>query len=330
MKAYVVPRVGALELADIPVPKIGQFDALVRIDICGICNSTDCKLIDGLMYWAPPFPFVLGHESVGTVVEVGSKVTKFHVGDRVTRPVFVASDSLNSAVGGFAEYGVVHDGPARAASGDNSLAGDYAAPRQNVVPDGLSDVEASLCISLSETASMLDPLPNLAGKSVLIAGPGVAGVSVALWCKLAGARTVMLGRRPERLDWARRVGADVALDTSDADWPARILADRGKVDGIIEASGSVALAEQLPALLGEGGFALAYGVPPTGQHYDPVWTIPDINEHLRYAWVGDLLKRGIVKASDFVSHTWSFDQLPEAFGQVRRGEVLKGYVKIRG
>ena len=310
------------------MPEIGPFDALVRIDVCGICNSTDSKLIDGTMFWAPPFPFVLGHESVGTVVEVGKNVTKFHVGDRVTRPVYPAVGDLKTANGGFSEYAVVRDAPARAASGDNSLASDYNALRQNVVPDGLSDVEAALCISLSETASLIDPLPNLAGKTVVVGGTGVAGVSAALWCKLAGASTIVLGRRPERLAWAAKVGADIALSTTSADWPARFLADHGKVDGLIEASGSISLADQMRSLLAEGAFAIAYGVPPTGQKYDSFWKNPPVNEHHRYDWVADLIKRGIVRSSEFISHSWSFDELPAAFEQVRNGEVHKGFVKV--
>ncbi len=89
MKALVVPQAGKLQLANIPPPEISPYDALVRIEACGICNSTDQKLIEGTMYWAPPFPITLGHEAVGTVIEVGAKVRKFKVGDRVTRPIYV-------------------------------------------------------------------------------------------------------------------------------------------------------------------------------------------------------------------------------------------------
>jgi D-arabinose 1-dehydrogenase-like Zn-dependent alcohol dehydrogenase len=47
----------------------GPYEALVKMEACGICSSTDAKVVDGTMYWAPPFPLVLGHESVGRVVE---------------------------------------------------------------------------------------------------------------------------------------------------------------------------------------------------------------------------------------------------------------------
>jgi threonine dehydrogenase-like Zn-dependent dehydrogenase len=331
MKSLIVSEPGKLEFADIPQPKIGPYQALVKVEVCGICNSTDSKLIDGTMFWAPPFPIVLGHESVGRVVAIGEKVTRYKVGDRVVRPIYRHPDpaaGLNAANGGFVEYGYVTDPFAMAAHGDGSMLGDYNAQRQVVAPEGLTAVEAALCISLSETASLLDPLPNLAGKTVVVAGTGVAGLSFALWAKLAGATVIALGRRESRLATARKLGAAVTIDTSDGDTVAKILAVNGKADVLLEATGDAPLADSLQAALADDGVALAYGVPPTGQHYAAFWQNPPVNEHLRYAWVADMVLRGWVKPEWFVSHTWKFDEALEAFDQVRAGKVFKGFVEI--
>jgi len=326
MKALVVSSTGTIEIADIARPEIGPYEALVRIEVCGICNSTDTKLIDGTMVWGPPPPFVIGHESVGIVVETGSKVTSFHIGDRVTRPVYVdPTGKYRSANGGIAEFGIVRDARAMASDGDSSLMGDYNALRQLVVPKGLSPIAAALAISLSEVASLLDDLPSVAGKTILVAGTGIAGLGFAFWSKLAGARTIVLGRRASRLEIAQRLGADVAIDTSEPGWTDRV----GMVDGVLEASGVVALARQLPALVKEGGFKLAYGVPPKGEGYDSsLWQTADVKEHLRYAWVADLLARGWVRPEWFVSHEWPFDKALTAFDEVRAGDVLKGYLRL--
>jgi len=53
MKALIVPAQGRLEIRDIPEPVVDPYDALVKIEVCGICNSTDHKLIEGQMFWAP-------------------------------------------------------------------------------------------------------------------------------------------------------------------------------------------------------------------------------------------------------------------------------------
>jgi D-arabinose 1-dehydrogenase-like Zn-dependent alcohol dehydrogenase len=210
MQALVVTAPGQVEVREVATPQINSYQALVCIEMCGLCNSTDHKLIEGTMHWAPPYPFVLGHESVGRVIEVGSKVRKYQVGDRVTRPVYMppAGESVKSAMGGFAQYGIVTDAQAMADDGDASLLDDYNALRQMVVPSHLSTRDAALCISLSETASVLRHLPNVRGLKVGVAGTGVAGLAFVLWLKLAGAWVIALGRREERLQHARQMGAD--------------------------------------------------------------------------------------------------------------------------
>lgn len=330
MKALVVPTAGRLEIQEIAEPQIGPYDALVRNECCGICNSTDTKLIDGKMFWAPPFPFVLGHESCGTVVEVGSKVRRYHVGDRVTRTLAFwpgSRQDLNAAMGGFAEFGVVRDAEAMAADGDPSLLEDYNTQRQLVVPAGIGPVEASLAISLSETSSLLRHLPNLRGRKVVVAGTGVAGLAFVFWCKLAGATVIALGRRKERLDEAISLGADMALGTTDGNIVEKLRdACKGNVDGLIEATGDAPLANSLLETLADDGFAAAYGVPPTGVSYDARWKNLPVEEHLAFAWVCDLIRRGWIKPSWFVSNTWDFAEVIRAFGEVRKGRVKKGFI----
>lgn len=332
MQALIVREAGKLELADIPSPRIGAYDALVKIEVCGICNSTDHKLIEGKMFWAPPFPIVLGHESVGTVVEASKKVRKFKVGDRVTRPLAFwpgSGGGLNVAMGGFAEYGIVRDGLAMATDGDRSLAEDYNVQRQLIVPAHLQPAEASLAISLAETASVFRHLPNLRGKSVVIAGTGVVGLAFGLWAKLSGATVVTVGRRAERLKLARQLGADAAISTQDANWLSQIReAAGGPVSGILEATGDAPLAEQLLSVLDPQGFAVAYGVPPTGVSYSSRWQNANVEEHLSFAWVADLMARGWVKPEWFISRVWPLREAVAAFEQVEQGKVIKGFIRM--
>ena len=331
MKSVMVPQKGQLELVEIPAPVPGPYQSLVKIECCGICGSTDWKIIDGHMTWAKRYPLVLGHESIGRVVEVGAKVRKFKVGDRVTRPVYPADPSrgLYSAMGGFSEYGLVTDAVAMAADGDPSLLHDYTTLRQNVVPEGLGAVEASLAISLSETASALAGLTSLHARTIVIAGTGIAGLSLTLWAKLAGARVVTLGRRPTRLASAMALGADAAVDTTKDDWREQVLAATGGlVDGVIEAIGDVEFSAQLLKLIKTGGFASAYGAPQDGRAYPAGWSTASVEEHLAYGWVVDMLRRGWVRPEWFTTQTWPLDEALKAFDCVRRGDVVKGFVLI--
>lgn len=329
MRALVVTEKGKLNLSDIPQPSINAYQALVRIECCGICNSTDWKIIRGQMPWAGPFPLVLGHESVGKVVQIGAKVRKFKVGDRVTRPVYPRSDKLNSAFGGFGEFGIVTDAQAMADDGDASLLEDYTAQRQNVAPSDLEPDQAALAISLAETASGLIDLPNLRNKTVVVAGTGIAGLAFVLWCKLAGARVIALGRRAARLTKARELGADQTISTDQPDWVKQLLAAAGgAVDGVIEAVGDIKLAEQLLAVLKVDGFASAYGAPPDSQSYGPRWIGMNVREHLSYDWVADLIRRKWIDPQWFISHQWKLDDVIAAFDEVHKGQVLKGFVQL--
>lgn len=334
MKALIVPQAGVLRLGEIDPPEAGPYDALVKIEVCGICTSTDAKLIDGSMFWAPPFPFVLGHESVGTVTRVGAKVRKYRVGDRVTRPLAFwpgSRSGLNVAMGGFAEWGIVRDAEAMADDGDASLKDDYTTQRQLVVPKGLSAMEAALAISLAETASVFLPLPSVRGRKIAVTGTGVAGLAFMLWAKLAGAYVIAVGRRAARLAKALQVGADVAVDTTRGDVAEQLVrAAGGKVDGIIEATGDAVLANSLAGAIASDGQAISYGVPATkGVQYDAaVWRTADVQEHRCYNWVADLLARRWVDPKWFITHDWPLKDFAAAFEQTRKGSVLKGFVRI--
>src|ERR1700733_11269835 len=115
MKAIVVVSPGKFEVRDVPMPKPEPFEALVKIEACGLCGTTDRHIVEGHQAHHPAewYPAVLGHESVGKVIQVGHLVTKFKAGDRVTRPVAIwpgtRQEDLYSAWGGFAEYGIVRD-----------------------------------------------------------------------------------------------------------------------------------------------------------------------------------------------------------------------------
>lgn len=85
MRAMILAAPGQpLREADLPVPKPQPEQVLLQIHACGVCR-TDLHIVDGELT-QPKLPLVLGHQIVGTVVEVGERVTKFRAGDRVGVP----------------------------------------------------------------------------------------------------------------------------------------------------------------------------------------------------------------------------------------------------
>lgn len=341
MKALIVTEQHQLDLREIPSPKPGPYEALVKIKACGICSTTDRELIAGTQPYNKDYPCVLGHEAIGEIVKTGAKVRTFKPGDWVTRPVSIwpgtRRDGISSAWGGFAEYGFVRDQRAMAADGDSSASCDYTAQRQNVVPrEGLSLNEAVLAISLAETASWFWHLPPVGGRSVCVAGTGIAGLSTAIWAKLAGARrVVVLGRRQERLDLACNLTADAGVNVNATD-VAQAVTRSGKMDLFIEAAGQPELLRIAVAVLRGGGTFARYAVKPKGGYLLPEGGLPDdiqmmspgADEHLAYDWAAGLLKRGTIAASKLMTHRWPLSEHGKAFEAVAAGQVVKGMLTM--
>ena len=159
MKAAVLREYGKLSVEEVPEIVPGDYDCLVQIVACGICNGTDSKLYHGQF---PPHgqpPSIIGHESVGRVIKVGPKVRNFAVGDMVYRPIARYDRPGNTcdlgfAWGGFAERGIITDG--RAIVEDNpGTEMEYWWPFHRTYPADIPAEDAIIMITLMETWSWL-------------------------------------------------------------------------------------------------------------------------------------------------------------------------------
>ena len=111
----------------------------------------------GTLFHSIPLPLVLGHESVGTVVEVGDRVRVYAPGQRVLRPgaeYDYGKMGIASAWGGLAEYGLVTDLAAWQADHPGEKPGGMWA-KQQIVPREIDPVEATAIITLKETLSSI-------------------------------------------------------------------------------------------------------------------------------------------------------------------------------
>ena len=214
MRAAIVPEPGRIELVEIPEPKYGDYEARVEILACSICSGTDSHIVYGQFPWRA-YPCVLGHESIGRVVEVGPAVRNLRPGDLVLRPTAVRPGETlggyNSMFGSFAEIGIVADAAAIVADtprGETPKLPPFATAQQVMPPDFDPDL-AGAFITFKETLSFLQRLGVQVGKSVLILGSGTVGLSFALWGQADRAWPVIItGRRAEPLAAARGWGAD--------------------------------------------------------------------------------------------------------------------------
>lgn len=337
MKAAVTDGKGTLWIEDVPVPEPSDYQCLCRIEACATCTGTDQKHIQGTLPFPCNYPGVLGHESVGVVTEVGSKVRHLKQGDRVLRPACAypgeTLGSLFSAWGGFAEYGLVTDRTAALEDDPNAALNDYTR-FQLTVPDDLkiTPAEATMLITLKECASAVAVTDTRLLRSVAVLGAGAVGLSMLRFAKLFGAGPVIaVARRDEQLAHAcNAIGADFGVNATTEDPVARLraLTDGRGVDRIIDTTGNAAfLKSLLPALSDEGKMApyatyensvAIEEVIPEGK-YIPVAPCEDG----AHAYVLDAVRMGLLDLKAFYSHTLPFDQIVEGFDMLKRKEALK-------
>lgn len=276
MRAAVVSP-GEVVVRDVPEPVPGPYHALVRILYCGICNGTDLKVFRGTNpRLTASYPGILGHESMGRVVSLGSQVRYLREGALVFRPMAAfPGESLGgyaSMWGGFAEYGLVLD--VRAFLEDTApVARPAIHPMclmQQVLPD---DYEAfggplawsPIVITIKETLSWLQRVGLKMGQSVAVTGTGPAGLSLMRLAALLGAAPVIaVGRREEGLRRAERFGATVTVNAAVEDVPTalRRATGGGGVDLIADTDGDPGLLASLPAALADMGQMAIYSILP--------------------------------------------------------------------
>jgi NADPH:quinone reductase-like Zn-dependent oxidoreductase len=103
MKGIFVIDIDQTEIRELPEPEIGPYEALVQVEACGICNSTDWKIIEG-EFVSGSFPILLGHESVGRVIRVGDRVLRSTLRDE-----HMPFPGGRSCWGGYVERAIVTD-----------------------------------------------------------------------------------------------------------------------------------------------------------------------------------------------------------------------------
>jgi NADPH2:quinone reductase len=200
MRAVVVDRwmePRELTVRDTPDPLASPGMLVVDVRAAG-CNFFDILMIGGQYQVKPPFPFVPGGELAGVVREVGAGVEGFAVGDRILATV---------PLGGFAERAAV---PAAAAW---------------LMPDGMTfDEAAALPIVYPTSYAGLVLRAQLRACETLLvhAAAGGVGLAAVQIGKALGARVIATADGPDKLDVARRAGADVGIDYRAGDWVAAV------------------------------------------------------------------------------------------------------------
>lgn len=335
MRGLIVYGGNKLELrTDLGKPEVTDYTAIVKNIACGICNGTDTKLIKGGLHGYENYPAVLGHESVGEVIKVGSKVSLYKKGDIVLRSGLSSVEGYNSMWGGFAEYGQVVDNDALVQDG---LDNDIGTITQQIIPASLDKKDATMIITLKEVYSALKRLGLYKGASVAVAGCGPVGIAFVQLAKLMGASFVALsGHHDSRIAVAKKVGADLAVNAKREDFAAAVKeAHPAPLDFYIDAVGRTGNITQALSLVREEGIIGLYGIgveedkgigwytgPYNFKLHSVQWPIPTEEAAIHDDLLAHVLS-GAIDLKDYVTHTLPIEAYKEGFDLVNNRQGLK-------
>jgi L-iditol 2-dehydrogenase len=324
-----------VRIEEMPKPKPGPGEVLVKVQASGICGSD-------VMQWyrVGKTPLVLGHEIAGEIAQVGPGVTRYQVGQRVSASHHVpcgtcwycrndhhtVCDTLRTTKfhpGGFAEYVLLPS--------INVDRGVY------VLPDGLSYEEATFIEPLACVYRGQRKAGTRLGSSVLVIGSGMSGLlHVALARALGAAVVVSTDVSDYRLEAARKLGVDAALNASqDVPTAFRSLNYGRGADVVVLTAGASSAIEQAFRSVDRGGTVLFFA--PAGQGEAVPLPVNDLfwktevtltstyaANYEEHVTAMELLAAGRVKVGDMITHVLPLASIQEGFKLVAdAGDSIK-------
>ena len=265
MKALVLREYMKLVHEDVPRPEIAPDEVLVKVEACGICGS-DVHGLDGSTGRRQP-PLVMGHEAAGVVAEAGAAVGGWAVGDRVTfdstiyrlddwytrRGLYNLSDGrmvLGVSPGEYRRHGAF---------------AEYVAVPQHIlyrVPETVSFEQAAMVEPVAVAAHAVGLTPIAVGDTAVVVGAGMIGLCLVQVLRAAGcSRAFAVDLEAERLELARKLGADAVLDPQRVDVAKAVAeATEGRgADVAFEAVGITATVRTAIAAVRRGGTVTLVG-----------------------------------------------------------------------
>jgi threonine 3-dehydrogenase len=335
MKALVKARPErGIWVQDVARPSVGHNDVLIRVKRSAVCG-TDIHIFqwDDWARSAIQVPTTIGHEFFGEIVDCGSEVKGFAVGDRVSAEGHITCGVCRNCRAGRRHLCMNTQGVGVNRNG--AFAEFVAVPAFNVfkLPDSISD----------DMAAILDPLGNathtalsfdLVGEDVLITGAGPIGVMAVAIARYAGARHVVITDINDyRLDLARKMGATRALNVS-SESIDDTMTELGMEEGFdvgMEMSGNPGAFRDMLRTMHHGGKVAILGIPPDNMSID--WT--DVifkglvlkgiyGREMFETWykMASMLQSGL-QIEPVITHHFPIDDFQQAFDLMESGQSGK-------
>jgi 2-desacetyl-2-hydroxyethyl bacteriochlorophyllide A dehydrogenase len=343
MKALVFRGANRIGLEEVPVPKPGPGEAVIRVTLTTICG-TDLHILKGEYPVKPGL--TIGHEPVGVIHELGVGITGYKVGDRVlVGAITPCGQCMDCLRGNWSQCG----GPIGGWRFGNTINGaqaeyllvPFAQANLAKIPDDLRDEQVVLLSDIASTGiSAAESAEVEIGDTVAIFAQGPIGLCATAGARLKGAALIIaVESNPTRAAMAKKMGADIVLNHLKLSAVSEIknLTDGKGVDVAIEALGTQATFESALRVLRPGGTLSSLGVysgklslplepfaAGLGDHKIVTTLCPGGKERMRRLM--ELVCHGKLNLLPLLTHTFSLDRITDAYELF--GERRDGVIKV--
>lgn len=321
----------ALRIEEVPTPKPGAGEVLVKVAACGVCH-TDLHYLDhGVATFKEP-PMIPGHEISGVIEELGSGVSKWNKGDHVIIPAVltcgyceacrrgrenICQNMLmvgNNIDGGYAEY--------------------IAVPAKDLIslPKHLDIVNCSIIADALSTPfhAVVNRGEVRPGQVVSVFGCGGVGINVVQFAVLAGARVIAVDLSDEKLELAKKLGAYAVFNAKDEKVDKAIRKATGGCDIAFEVIGRPKVMLQAMATLKTGGRFVMVGYSADDVALSAariMYREMDIRGSLGcrpvdYNTIVELVDQGRVALAPLISNRYLLKDINKAFDDMRQGKPI--------
>jgi 2-desacetyl-2-hydroxyethyl bacteriochlorophyllide A dehydrogenase len=324
MRAAIIDQPGSIRVGEVPDPKPGERQVVLKVGACGICG-TDLHIADG--HFPPtPYPIVPGHEFAGEIVELGADVPGgWQVGDRVAVDPTLTCGYCTPCRSGHGN--LCANWNATGDTVDGAFAEYVAVPSANCyrMPDTMTWEQGALVEPISCAVHGVRRVGVEAGERFLIIGAGTMGLLMQQLLQRAGARVTVVDLNTARLGRASDLGAHaVAGDFGE-------LGDE-KFDAAADCTGAAPAIEGAFDALRRGGRLLIFGVAPAESrvslspfriYNDEITIVGSMAVLNSYGVALDLVAAGAIDTDVMLTDTLPLERYPDALALMRSGAGLK-------
>jgi len=326
-----------LKIEDIPVPKIGPDQILVRVAACGVCH-TDLHYIEhGVPTFKKP-PIVLGHEAAGTVEQVGANVSVFKAGDRVLIPAVLTCGHCPACRAG--RENICANMTMLGNHFDGAYAEYVAVPAKDVLhlPESIRLEDASIIADAVSTP--FHAVKNRArvrpGDTVVIFGCGGVGMNAVQLAAAAGGYVIAVDISEQKLEWARSFGAAQTINAAKVERVSKQVRKLtgGGADVALEVIGNPRTIEEAFECVRVGGRLVVVGYTHEAVSlaagkimFKEIEVFGSLGcRPADYVPLIRMVEQGKVDLKRQITHRFSLDEIEKAFAVMKEGIALRSIV----